>query len=93
MWSARDTVNLMNRMLKTCKTNAFVVPGVRVRGTIYTPQNKPIYHHLPSLLTYIAVLLWDHLPVDFIPPFPHAITADGDVNAVDHGELDGTPSA
>ena len=42
----------------------------------------------------IAVLLRDHLPDDFIPPPPHAITASaGGVNAVDHGDLNGTPSA
>ena len=40
----------------------------------------------------IAVFLRDHLPDDFIPPPPHAITADGDENDVDHGDLNGTPS-
>ena len=41
----------------------------------------------------IAVFLRDPLPDDFIPPPPeHAITACGDMNDVDHGDLNGTRS-
>jgi len=42
----------------------------------------------------IAVFLREPLPDDFIPPPPHAVSACGDVNDVDHahGDLNGTPS-
>ena len=39
-----------------------------------------------------AVFLRDHLPDDFIPPPPLAIMVCGDVNVVDHADLNGTPS-
>ena len=49
---------------------------------------------LYSYCTYIgiAVFIRENLPDDFIPPPPQAITACGDVNDVDHGDLNGTPS-
>jgi len=40
----------------------------------------------------IAVFLWEPLPADFIPPPPHAVSACGEVNDVDHGDQNGAPS-
>ena len=77
------------------RTNLFLPPALAHESSWATMAITSI---LRSAITFqvrkrIAVLLRDHLPDDFIPPLPHAITGAGDLNDVDHGDLDGTPSA
>ena len=54
------------------------------------------YTHIHSNFVDVhAVFLRDHLPDDFIPPPPHAITAGAGMwmmLIIDHGDLNGTPS-
>ena len=78
------------------RTNLFLPPALAHESSWATMAITSI---LRSAITFqvrkrIAVLLRDHLPDDFTPPPPaHAITAGEDVNAVDHGDLNSTPSA
>ena len=76
---------------------SLLVPPALAHESSWATMN--ITSFLRSAITFqvrkrIAVLLRDHLPDDFTPPPPaHAITAGEDVNAVDHGDLNSTPSA
>ena len=70
------------------RTNLFVPPALAHETSWATMS---ITSFLRSAITFqvrkrIAVFLRDHLPDDFIPPPPHAITACEDVNDVDHAD-------
>ena len=47
---------------------------------------------LAVVFIYVAVFLREPLPDDFIPPPPQAALACGDVDDVDHNDLNSTPS-
>ena len=78
------------------RTNLFVSPALAHETTWATMS---ITSFLRSAISFqveaikrIAVFLREPLHDDFIPPPPHAVSACGDVNDVDHGDLNGTPS-
>ena len=77
------------------RTNLFVPPAL-AHETSWATMSITSFLRSASITfkvrKRVAVFLRDHLPHDFIPPPPHAITACGDVNDVDHGDLNGTPS-
>ena len=76
------------------RTNLFVPPALAHETTWATMS---ITSFLRSAISFqvrkrIAAFLREPLPDDFIPPPPHAVSACGEVNDVDHGDQNGTPS-
>ena len=51
-------------------------------------RRSAITFQVRKRILQFAILLRDHLPDDFIAPPPRAITAYGDVNAVDHHHME-----
>ena len=76
------------------RTNLFVPPALAHETTWATMSTTSFFCSAISFQVRkrIAVFLREPLPDDFIPPPPHAVSACGDVNDVDHGDLNGTPS-
>jgi len=80
------------------RTNLFVPPALAHETTWATMS---ITSFLRSAISFqvevivrkrIAVFLREPLPDDFIPPPPQAASACGDVDDVDLGDLNSTPS-
>jgi len=80
------------------RTNLFAPPALAHETTWATMSitsflRSAIPFQVRKRIRIAVFLLREPLPDDdFIPPPPHAISACGNVNDVDHGNLNGTPS-